>query len=262
LFVALLLNINRHMTASPFLLTSKTILVTGASSGIGRQVCISAAQHGATIVLTGRNREQLEETRSKLEGTGHPVITADITSANERDELVAALPLLDGFVNCAGIVKSFPIKFLDAGRMTEMVVNFEAPALLTATLLRQKKLNRESSLVYVSSISGQHPPKGGSIYGASKAALETFVKTLARETAPQLIRANCISPGMVKTPMYEQVEAEYSKEELDKHMARYPLGVGYPDDVANAAIYLLSAASRWVTGINITLDGGFLLGDR
>ncbi|MCA6362793.1 MAG: SDR family oxidoreductase [Bacteroidetes bacterium] len=249
------------MSSSPFQLTGKTILVTGASSGIGRQVCISAAAFGARVMLSGRNEARLHETLQQLDGTNHQLFAADLTQADDRDTLIKQLPALDGFVHSAGIVKAFPTRFIDQSKLTEMEVNFEAPALLTAGLMRQKKLNRGASLVYLSSISGQHPPKGGAMYGASKAALESYVKVLARETAAQQIRANCISPGMVKTPLYDQVEEEYSKPELDKHMARYPLGVGYPEDVANAAIYLLSPASRWVTGINIILDGGFLLGD-
>lgn len=249
------------MSSTPFHLTGKTVLVTGASSGIGRQVCISAAAFGARVVLTGRHEERLRETLDQLSGEGHELFTADLTQPAQRDELIKQLPALDGFVHCAGIVKALPVRFIDPTKMTELEVNFEAPALFTAGLLRQKKLNRGASLIYLSSISGQHPPKGGALYGASKAALESYVKVLARETAPQQIRANCISPGMVKTPLYDQVEEEYSKPELDKHMARYPLGVGYPEDVANAAIYLLSPASRWVTGINIILDGGFLLGE-
>jgi NAD(P)-dependent dehydrogenase (short-subunit alcohol dehydrogenase family) len=248
------------MQTSAFSLTGKTIFVTGASSGIGRQVCISAAQQGARIVLSGRNEEELQKTLAQLPGHEHLIVAADLTNIEAREQLLKQLPQLDGMVYCAGGVKSFPIRFLSEKRLDEMQLNFDAPAMLTAGLLRLKKLNREASLVYLSSISSQHPPKGGAIYGASKAALEAYVKVLARETAPQLIRANCISPGMVKTPLYDQVETSISKEEMDKHIADYPLGVGLPEDVANAAVYLLSPASRWVTGINLILDGGFLLG--
>lgn len=249
------------MQTTAFSLTGKTIFVTGASSGIGRQVCITAAQQGAKIVLSGRNEEELQKTLVQLSGHEHSIVAADLTTIDGRENLLKQLPQLDGMVHCAGGVKSFPIRFLSEKRLDEMQLNFEAPAMLTAGLLRLKKLNREASLVYLSSISSNHPPKGGAIYGASKAALESYVKVLARETAPQLIRANCISPGMVKTPLYDRVETDISKEEMDKHIADYPLGAGLPEDVAYAAVYLLSPASRWVTGINLILDGGFLLGN-
>jgi NAD(P)-dependent dehydrogenase (short-subunit alcohol dehydrogenase family) len=132
--------------------------------------------------------------------------------------------------------------------------------LLMAALLKAKKIAMQASLVFLSSISGQHPHKGGAMYAGSKAALEAFVKVLALELYPQGIRANYISPGMVKTPLYDKAEQDASKEVMDAHVNQYPLGVGYPEDVANAAIYLLSSASRWMTGTNLTLDGGFLLG--
>lgn len=243
-----------------FHLSGKTILVTGASSGIGRQVCISAAEMGARIVLTGRNEVRLQETYALLPGEGHLQFMADLADATSREALLQQLPLLDGMVYCAGAVHHFPIRFLNAGHMSEMALNFEAPVLTTSGLLRLKRLNRSASLVYLSSIAAQHPPKGGAMYGSSKSALESFVKVVAQEAAPQLIRANCISPGMVKTPLYDRAEEAISKEEMDKHIAHYPHGVGLPEDVAHAAIYLLSPASRWVTGINLTLDGGFLLG--
>ena len=248
------------MSQTPFHLHDKKILVTGASSGIGRQVCISASAMGAQVILNGRNILQLEETFAHLKGTGHRIISADLLQQHEREKLAMEISTLDGLVHCAGTVKPFPIKFLDQQKIDGTLnLNFETPVLMMAALLKQKKINKDASLVFLSSISGQHPHKGGATYGGSKAALESFVKVLALELYAQGVRANCISPGMVKTPMYDQAATEMSNEEMDKHVARYPLGVGFPEDVANAAIFLLSSASRWITGINITLDGGFLL---
>lgn len=247
--------------STPFHLHEKTILVTGASSGIGRQVAISVSKMGGTCVITGRNPEALAETFSQLEGKGHKQITADLVSQTDRDRLIAFLPQIDGLAHCAGNVKAFPIKFLDQKYIDEMMkLNFESPVLLMASLLKSKKINRSASLVFLSSISSQFPPKGGSMYGSSKAALESFVKTLAQEVVPQGIRANSLSPGMVRTPLYDRAEEAVSKEHMDKHMSSYPLGAGEPEDIANAAIFLLSPASKWVTGINIILDGGFLSG--
>ncbi|MEO5645637.1 MAG: SDR family oxidoreductase [Bacteroidia bacterium] len=249
------------MAPTPFHLDRKTILVTGASSGIGRQIAISAAQMGATLVLTGRNEQELNKTLSELTGENHTIIPADLLLQGDREKLANEIPLVDGIVNCAGIVTPFPAKFLDQEKLDQTLnINYEAPVLMMAAILKKKKINRDASLVFLSSISGQHPHKGGAAYAGSKAAIESFVKVLALELYPQGIRANYISPAMVKTPMYDKAAEQMSTEEMDKHVSKYPLGAGLPEDVANAAIYLLSPASRWVTGINLILDGGYLLG--
>ena len=248
------------MSETPFHLNGKTILVTGASSGIGKQVAISASKMGARIILTGRNSEALNDTLSQLSGNDHLIIQADLIKQNEREGLVQTIPSLDGLVYCAGVVKPFPIKFIDQLKIDETLnINYEVPVLLMAGILQKKKLNRDASLVFLSSIAGQHPYKGGSIYSGSKAAIESFVKVLGMELSSQGIRANSLSPAMVKTPMYDKAASEISPEEMEKHVSTYPLGAGLPEDVANAAVFLLSPASRWITGINITLDGGYLL---
>ncbi|MBI3509101.1 MAG: SDR family oxidoreductase [Bacteroidetes bacterium] len=246
---------------TPFHLDGKKILVTGASSGIGRQICISISKMGASVILNGRNEKELNETLKLLSGKDHQIIAADLTSPADREKLVNGISALDGFVHCAGSVQPFPVKFIDQKKIDETInLNYESTVLLMAALLRAKKINNNASLVFLSSISSQHPHKGGALYAGTKAATEAFMKVLALELYPQGVRANCISPAMVKTPLYAYAEKDASKETMDAHVAKYPLGVGMPDDVANAAIYLLSPASRWVTGINITLDGGFLLG--
>jgi NAD(P)-dependent dehydrogenase (short-subunit alcohol dehydrogenase family) len=248
------------MIQTPFHLNGKTILVTGASSGIGRQIAVSISLMGGKLILTGRNPEELQKTKTLLHGSGHTAITADLLKENERKTLLDTMTAVDGFVHCAGVVHPFPIKFIDQKKIDEtMKINYEAPVLLTGGLLKNKKLNKNASVVFMSSISGQHPHKGGALYGSAKAAIETFAKVVALENYTQGIRCNVLSPGMVITPMYKQAEQEMSKEEMDKHVARYPLGAGQPEDVANAAVFFLSDASRWITGVNLTLDGGFLL---
>ena len=243
-----------------FHLHKKTILITGASSGIGQQTAISISKMGGTVILTGRNLENLKHTLSKLEGNGHQLINADLLIENDRTKLIDDLPMLDGIVHSAGTVNPFPIKFIDQTKINETLnINYEIPVLLMAAIMRKKKLNTKASIVFLSSISAQHPHKGGALYASSKAAIEAFSKVVALELYPQGIRSNCISPAMVKTPMYEIAEKGMSKESMDEHVKQYPLGVGDPEDVANSIIFLLSDASRWITGINITLDGGFLL---
>jgi NAD(P)-dependent dehydrogenase (short-subunit alcohol dehydrogenase family) len=246
------------MTA--FHLHNKTILVTGASSGIGKQVAISISKMGANVVLTGRDQERLTTTLSLLDKGNHQVIAADLLNTKERELLINQLPPIDGLVNSAGVVNPFPIKFISQEKINETLnINYEIPLLLVAGITKHKKLNKNASVVFLSSISGQHPHKGGVLYASSKAAIEALSKVFALENYHLGIRSNCISPAMVKTEMYEEAEKEMSKESMDEHIGQYPLGVGHPEDVANAAIYLLSDASKWITGINITLDGGFLL---
>lgn len=246
---------------TPFELHGKTVLVTGASSGIGRQTAVSISEMGGMVVLTGRNEQRLHETLSMLKGEGHQVFCADLMSDNERMELVTRLPILNGIVHCAGVVQPYPIQFLNQKKIDETLkINYEIPVLLMSAITSKKRLAEHASVVFLSSISGQHPHKGGAMYAGSKAALEAFSKVVALEFYPQGIRSNCISPAMVKTAMFDQAAEGMSDESMNEHIAQYPLGVGYPTDVANAVVFLLSDASRWITGINITLDGGFLLG--
>lgn len=246
---------------TPFHLHNKTILVTGASSGIGQQTAIKISEMGGAVVLTGRNNEKLEETMSLLQGKGHLQLSADLLKEDERVQLINDLPMLDGIVHSAGTVKPFPIKFIDQKKINETLnINYEIPLLLMSHLLRNKKINQKASIVFLSSISSQHPHKGGALYAGSKAAIEALSKVMALELYPQGIRSNCVSPAMVKTAMFEKAEREMSKESMDAHIQQYPLGIGYPEDVANAIVFLLSDGARWITGINIILDGGFLLG--
>lgn len=245
---------------TPFHLTGKTILVTGASSGIGRQVAVSVAQMGGHVVLTGTSEERLEETRRLCNDDAAVIIAADLIKAEARETLAAQIPKLDGLVHCAGFVHSYPTRFLTQEKMDEtMNINYEAPVLLMAAIQKHKKLNANASLVFITSICSEHPYRGGALYGSSKAGMETFSKVLALELSDKQIRSNCIAPAMVKTPMFDKAESETSKEMMDKHIEQYLLGAGLPEDVANTAIFLLSPASRWITGETITLDGGLRL---
>jgi NAD(P)-dependent dehydrogenase (short-subunit alcohol dehydrogenase family) len=246
---------------TPFHLHNKLILVTGASSGIGQQIAISITEMGGKVICVGRDANRLNHTLDLLKSENNSAMVCDLTDSTQVSEMVDRLPILDGIVNCAGMVKPFPIKFLSKQKIDETFsINYEAQVLFMTEITKQRQLNKGASLVFLSSISAQHPHKGGAMYAGSKAALEAFSKTLALEFYPQGIRSNCLSPAMVKTPMYDHAEKGASKETLDEHVNKYPLGVGTTEDVANAAIFLLSDASKWITGINITLDGGFLLG--
>jgi short-subunit dehydrogenase len=151
--------------STPFHLSDKTILITGASSGIGRQAAISISQMGGRCIITGRNEAELSFTYQHLHGEGHVQIAGDLTDASARERIIKAIPELDGMAYCAGNVIHFPIRFVNQKHMDEMMkLNFEAPVFLSSALLKSKKFRAKSSLVYISSISSQFPPKGGAMY--------------------------------------------------------------------------------------------------
>ena len=242
---------------NPFTLKGKTVLVTGASSGIGRQTAIECSRLGSSVIITGRNKERLKETLELLEGSGHEIIVADIANAYEVDELVSKLPLLNGVVHSAGIIKRLPLKFVSATNLQDLMqVNFVGPALLTQRIVKQKKLQADSSVVFLSSVATNFASLGNVMYMASKGAINSFMKGIAFELAASKIRVNAVEPGMIRTPLSSQIE----EDTLQKDLANYPLGrYGQPEEVAWAAIYLLSDASGWTTGTVIKLDGGLTL---
>ena len=243
---------------NPFSLEGKTILVTGASSGIGRATAIECARLGATLILTGRNVQNLHETFQALEGgREHRVIAADLSDEEECDGLVTSLPMLDGFVCNAGIGKMLPVQFYSSDILEEVFgVNVFAPMLLIKLLVRKKKMKNPSSVVFTASISayGNVAPANG-IYGASKSALSTYMKYAALELAGKGIRCNAVHPGRIQTPLIEN--RLLTAEDLAKDVDAYPLKrYGKPEEVAHAIIYLLSDASSWITGTNLVIDGG------
>lgn len=248
---------------NPFSLIGKTILVTGASSGIGRGIAIQCSKMGAAIVATGRNEAKLNETLKMLEGDGHKVIAADLSKQVHIDRLVAECPVLNGYVHSAGVLKLCTTKSVNRQILEESIeTNAIAPIMLTNGLLRKKKLKAPASMIFISSLSGVFIGGTGEIsYSATKGALSGYMKTAALELAPRSIRVNTICPALVPTDLSRQYHEIVPEEILKAEIpAKYPLGrMGTTDDVANAAIYLLSDASSWITGINLVLDGGLTL---
>lgn len=241
---------------NPFTLVGKLILVTGASSGIGKAIAIACARMGATVILTGRNQQRLNETLAELPEGEHLVIAADLTISTDIDRLVQGLPKLDGIVQCAGIGSRVPCKMITSSDIANVFgTNVEAPMLLQTALLQQKKINKAASVVFISSRAAESPSFGNATYSASKGAILAYAKCLALELAHRLIRVNCICPAMIWTDLI--IQESISKEELEEAQLKYPLKrYGKPEDVAYLALYLLSNASSWMTGSCIDLTGG------
>ena len=251
------------MAYNPFSLEGKTILVTGSSSGIGRGIAVECSKMGAKMVINGRNVERLNETMSMLEGSGHVAITADLSEQEDIDRLVAQCPAINGVVHSAGIPKICGVKHIDRSLLEEIInVNEIAPILLTSGLLKKKKLQKGSSIIFIASISGVCVANVGEApYSTTKGGLSGFTKGAAYELAAQGTRVNTICPALVPTSILGLSNEMFSEQQLkDTMYGRYPLKrVGTPEDIANGAIYLLSDASSWVTGINLIIDGGYTL---
>lgn len=241
---------------NPFTLEGKTILVTGASSGIGRGIAIACSKMGASVIVNGRNEERLNETLLQMRGENNQTAVADLSNIENISTMVAELPKLDGIVHCAGIGQRVLCKQLHEKDIDEVTTaNFKAPVLLQTEILKQKKINKEASIVFISSIASESPSVGNAIYSASKGAIISYANCLAIELAPRKIRVNCISPAMVWTDLI--LKGGVTEDELRQDEQKYPLKrYGKPEDIANLAIYMLSDASTWMTGSNVKITGG------
>lgn len=241
-------------------LTGKTILVTGASSGIGKQAALSISQQGGTLIITGRDEKRLTETFDQLEGVNHQMFVADLNNEDEITGLVNNLPSINGLVHCAGIVGPTPAKFIRKENVEKLMrINFEVPVLLTGRILLMKKLLDNSSIVFMSTVATQMPYFGGALYNSAKSAIESYSKTLALELVKRGVRSNCLSPGLVNTPLINNPVSEGQMkmvdESLERYLKKYPMGVGESEDVANAIVFFLSDESRWISGTNLVMGG-------
>lgn len=242
---------------NPFSLEGKKILVTGASSGIGRAIAIECSKMGAQLIITGRNEEKLQETLTELDGINHNYKIADLTSEADIEQLLTGQHIFDGVVLSSGIQNRLPLKMITHEKLSSLMeTNFIAPALLIRSLYKKKLLANNASIVFISSIASNYTSLGNIMYMSSKGAMNSFMKGIALELAPMGIRSNAIQPGMVKTNLTSALD----EETLQKDIANYPLGrYGHPEEVAWAAVYLLSDATRWMTGSILTIDGGLTL---
>ena len=242
---------------NPFSLESKTILVTGASSGIGKATALLCADMGAKVVAVGRNEHRLEETVSSLTGDGHGKIVLDLNDEKAVEAAVSEMPLLDGIANCAGLANMNPFQFVSRQEMDSVFsTNFFSPIMLINKLLKSKKLQKGSSVVFVSSIDG---PKmvhaGNSVYSASKSALVGMARNMAIDLVGKKIRVNSVLPGTTDTEMIRT--ANVTEEMLQETAKSLPMKrFAKPEEIANAILFLLSEASSYMTGTEIVVDGG------
>lgn len=244
---------------NPFTLEGKRILITGASSGIGRQTAIECSKDGASLIITGRNEARLTDTFNSLESNaeGHKMVIADLLKQEDIERLVQEAGQIDGVVLCSGKSMTLPVQFATREKFDDVFnTNFFSPIELLRLLYKKKSLNNGCSVVIIDSIGGVKAfMPGNSVYGASKAALNSMMHFCAVEFAPRKIRVNCVCPGMVETPLIHR--GTITEEQLEKDRRRYPLKrYGKPEDIAYACIYLLSDASSWVTGQDLFVDGG------
>jgi len=245
---------------NPFSLEGKTILVTGAASGMGRATALAAAGLGARVIATDINEKGLAEILKLLEGDSHSLITADLTNEDDVRNLVESSPVLNGLALCAGIARMCPFKLLEKEEMDKVFsINFFGPVVLTQKLVKASKIASGGSIVFISSVDGNRiVHSGNSAYAASKGAIASMAKNMAIDLSPKKIRVNCILPATTDTPLIHTPNV--TQEDLDNIVKQFPLKrLGKPEDIADGIIYLLSDASSWVTGTDLVIDGGYTL---
>lgn len=240
---------------APFSLAGRRILVTGASSGIGRQTAIACADLGAQLVITGRDAQRLDGTLRLLAGEGHRAITADLTRAQDLALLASQAEPLHGVVHAAGVSRLVPLRMLKEAHLHDMFAhNTHAPILLVQQLAAARKLLSRASIVLIAAVASHAGPIASTAYAASKAALLGASRAMAQDLAKHGIRVNCIAPGYVQTPMLEQLGQGGAN--LQERMHEAPLGIGQPQDIAHAAAFFLGDASRAINQSYFLVDGG------
>lgn len=239
----------------------QTVIITGASSGIGAAVATTLAQKGYRLFLTGRDAERLNVTLQQV-GPQHKAFTADITAQEEVSKLfdvaLESFGPFYGMVHCAAISPMVPLRFLSNETLVNTLQSNLTSAFYLLKAFSQKKARTsESRAIFVSSLSAHHGQASLSAYCASKAGLEGAVRAWAMELASEGIRVNAIAPGCVETPMFQKLKEKMTNEYLQSLQMRHPLGFGHPEDVANVVDFFLSHNSRWITGTILHVDGGF-----
>lgn len=246
-----------------FSLKDKNILITGASSGIGRSCSVECSKSGANLILIARNEEELQKTVSMLapEAKAETII-ADIAECENLEVLIAEkvseIGKISGFIHCAGVEKTLPLKKHTPQLYHDIFAVNVIAGFEIAKILSLKKYKTEtSSFVFISSVAGMVGEIGKAAYSSSKGAVISGARSMAMELSRSNVRVNSISPAMVNTPILEKMFENIGEEAAEEILKKHPLGIGKPEDVANACIFLLSDAARWITGSNLVVDGGY-----
>ncbi|MEI8287830.1 MAG: SDR family oxidoreductase [Verrucomicrobiota bacterium] len=246
---------------NPMDMTGRRVLVTGASSGIGQATAILLAELGCQVVLVARSEERLQATRALMPGDGHMIKPFDLAKVEAIEpwlkEVVASTGPLNGLVHSAGITRTLPIRFEKSKPDDQLwMINFHAAVALITAFRKPSIRSNNSSIVLVSSVAAAFGKPGLSTYSASKGALHAYCRVAAMEFVTEKIRVNCVVPGLVRTSMGAEIKDVLTKEQIDAVEMVHPLGLGQPDDIANAIVFLLADTARWITGSILTVDGG------
>jgi len=244
-------------------LNDQTIIISGASSGIGRSCAIRCSEQGAKVALLGRDETRLKESLSKLSGEGHKIYCQDLTEYDRLKDLVSRvvedLGVISGFIHSAGIEIVLPLKLSEPHHFERaFAVNVISGFELTKHMIKKKNIDPDgASIIYVSSVMGITGQPTKTVYSATKGALISGARSLAVELARYKIRVNCVSPAVVKTGMSQAMMDKATSEAVEEIMKSHPLGIGQPIDVADTCVFLLSESAKWITGSNIVVDGGY-----
>ena len=250
------------MNASPFDLSTKSALVTGASSGMGEETAKALAAAGARVAIVGRNEERLERVRSEIEAAGGEVtaIVRDVTGDGAPESIVEeaakAMGGIDVLANIAGVMELGPLVESSGESLDrQYAANVRAPFLITQAALPQLRKSG-GAVIFFSSMAAHAAFPESAAYTATKGAVEALARQLAVELGPQGIRVNAVAPGEIVTPMNDELYREHPEflEEVKEFTPARRLG--YPDDVAPAVVFLASDAAKFVYGVSLVVDGG------
>ena len=246
---------------NPMDLTGKLIMVTGASSGIGKETAIHLSRLGAKVILIARNEEKLKETLQLCEGVDNKYYSFELTKIEDLETFISQVVkengALDGVAHCAGVSTNRPMAMYKYEKVHEaMLINFYAFFEIVRSVSKKGYFNQGLSIVGISSIASIKGNSAQTAYAASKGAMDAAMRCMAKELSPKGIRVNTVMPSMINTEMYKSYSRKSGIGE-DTITNRQYLGIGEPVDVANSVAFLLSNASKFVTGIQLTTDGGF-----